>query len=193
MKGTKVGVIFLVAIMSLAGVGASYAVWTKNVDINTAATTGYIDFTIEQIQVVDSDGATITPVQYDTHTWGITITNTYPGWKGYVNILERNTGTIPLKFYTFQVLYLVGPSDLQNGYTLKFYPPGDPVNANIWGTLYNFQNLQYYSSWGVPDIAITLTPGQGQWSLVSLELPDSLTGNENTPLTFTFEMTAIQA
>jgi hypothetical protein len=197
MKGAKIGVIFLVAIMSVAGVGASYAAWTKSVDIYTAATTGYIDFTIEQINVVDADGAVITPVQYDTHTWGVTITNTYPGWKGFVNILERNTGTIPLKFNTFQVLSLAGPSELQNAYTLSFYPPGS-TTPNIAGTLWTFTDLQYYEGsgsghWGVPPGAITLAPGIGQWSLISLELPSTLTGNENTPVTFTFEMTAIQA
>ena len=196
MKGAKIGTLFLVMIMSLAGVGASYATWTKSVDIGAAVTTGYLDFKIEDIQVINANGATITPVKYSDYLWGITVSDTYPGWIGYINVLHRNAGTVPLKFYGFQVLDLVGPTDLQNGYTLKFYTPTDVVN--IWGTLYQFTDMQYYEGsgtnhWGVLPQYITLTQGQGQWSKVSLDLSQGITGNENAGVTFTLRMWATQA
>jgi len=193
MIGAKIGSLFLVAIMTLGGVGASYAAWTQSVDIQGSVTTGNFDFRIYNIVVNEANGATITPYYIDTHTFGVTVINTYPGWKGWITVTNQNAGTVTLKFNTFQVPSLTGAWDLQNGYTLKFYPGtyASPGSANIWGTLYNFQALQYYDSWIGP-YEIKMAPGTYHDSLVSLELDPGLIDNYGSTVTFTFEMTAIQ-
>ena len=124
----------------------------------------------------------------------ITVTNTYPGWKGFINILHRNAGTVSLKYESFQVQALTGPTALRNGYSIMFYPPGSDV-PNIYGTLTAFTTKQYYEAypWEIDPIHITLTPGQGQWSKVSLDLDEGITGYEDTAVTFTFRMWATQA
>jgi len=194
MKGTKIGVLFLIAIMSVAGVGASYAAWTQSVDIYTSVTTGTFDFRIYNIVVDNANGATITPVYYDGQTWGVTVTDTYPGWKGWITVTHHNAGTVALKFNTFQVLNLVADDwTMLNAYTLKFYPGtyATPGTENIAGTLYNFQTLQYYD-WYIAPYEIKMAPGTLHDSLVSLELDPALTGHYGSTVTFIFEMTAIQ-
>jgi len=192
MKGTKIGVLFLVSIMALAGLGVSYAAWTDYDDIDVSVTTGTFDFQINAISVVDADSATITTGWDSTTGWWVTVSNTYPGWKGYINVEHKNFGSVPLKFYSFQVVSLSGAWDLKNAYTLSFYPPANPT-PNIFGTLQQFTTIQYYEgTWGVPAAAITLPAGGTQTSLVSLELGD-ITDNYNSPVTFIFRQTAIQA
>jgi predicted ribosomally synthesized peptide with SipW-like signal peptide len=193
MKGAKIGAIFLVVIMSLVGVGVSYSAWSQSVDIQGSVGTGTFEFKITNIAVNLENGATITPSYINDHTWSVTITHTYPGWKGYITVTHQNAGTVPLKFNTFQILNLVGDTDLQNGYTLKFYPDAYPPiqPANIAGTLYNFQTLQYYDSWVGP-YEIKLMAGDTHSSCVSLELDPALTDHYGATVTFIFEMTAIQ-
>ena len=142
----------------------------------------------------DDGGATIDdPEKIDTHTWTVTVSDTFPGWIGYITVTHANTGTVPLKFDTFQVLSLTGPNALRQAYTLKFYPGpyGSPGTANIWGTLVDFQTLQYYDSWIGP-YEIKMASGDTHDSLVSLELSSDVTDFYNTAVTFTFRMTAVQ-
>jgi len=192
MEIKKIRTLFMVAIIALGGVGIGYAMWTESVDIDVSATTGNLDFKIEQIQILDADGATITTNKVNDYEWDITVTDTYPGWKGFINILHRNAGTVSLKYESFQVLALTGPAALKNGYTITFYDPSD--NPNVLGTLQEFTTKQYYDTdWGIPAAAITLIPGQGQWSKVSLDLDSGIEGFEDTVVTFTFRMWATQA
>jgi predicted ribosomally synthesized peptide with SipW-like signal peptide len=193
MIGRKLGALFLVAIMSLVGIGVSYASWSQSVDINATVTTGNFDFQITGINVDNNNGATITAAPYDGHLWYVTVSGTYPGWIGYITVTHKNTGTVYLKYNTFQVLSLAGDLALQQGYTLKFYPGAYPTpgTANIWGTLYNLQTLQYYDSWIGP-YQIKLAPGDTHASCVSLELDSGITDHYGSAVTFVFEMTAIQ-
>lgn len=195
MKGAKIGVIFLVMIMALAGVGASYATWSQSVNINGSVTTGHFDFRIGNIVVNDNGGASISVAYMDWQTWSVTVTDTYPGWKGYITVTNWNAGTVPLKFNTFQVLDLVADDwTMYNAYTLKFYPYAygtTPNPANVYGTLYDFTTLQYYS-WWLGSYEVKLMPGSTHDSLISLELDPALTGHYNSPVTFIFQLTAIQ-
>jgi len=194
MKGVKIGTLFLVAIISVAGVGASYAAWTQSVNINGSATTGYFDFRISDITVNHNGGATINVAAIDWQTWSVTITDTYPGWKAYVTVTHWNAGTVPLKFNTFQVLNLVADDwTMLNAYTLKFYPDAYPpaLPANIYGKLYDFQVLQSYDGWISP-YEIKLMPGATHTSCVSLELDPALTDHYGSTVTFTFQLTGIQ-
>jgi predicted ribosomally synthesized peptide with SipW-like signal peptide len=196
MKGTKIGVLFLIAIMSVAGVGASYAAWSQSVDIQGSVTTGTFDFRIYSIDVNEANGAIITPYYIDTHTFGVTVTDTYPGWKGFITVKNQNAGTVSLKFNTFQILSLAAEDwTMLNAYTLKFYQDDYAhVNdhpANVAGTLYDFQTLQYYD-WYLTPYEIKMAPGTYHDSLVSLELDPALTGHYGSTVTFIFELTAIQ-
>ena len=192
MKGAKIGTLFLIAIMSVAGVGASYAAWSQSVDIRASVTTGNFDFRISSIVVNDpgGNGATITPSWINDQTFSVTVTNTYPGWKGYITVWNQNAGTVPLKFNTFQVLALNGADAMCQAYTLKFYAPDGTVN--VQGTLWDLQTLQYYS-WYLPvGYDIRMAPNTYHDSLISLELDPGITDYYGSTVTFTFELTAIQ-
>ncbi|MBE3120800.1 MAG: hypothetical protein IMZ53_02755 [Thermoplasmata archaeon] len=193
MKTAKLGAMFLVSLMALAGVGASYAAWTQAVDIQGSVTTGNFDFQIYNIVVNEANGATITPVIYDAHTWDVTVTGTYPGWKGWITMTNYNAGTVTLKFNTFQVTALAGEDLMCQAYTLKAYHGTYAVHdtENIWGTLWDLRTLQYYD-WWVGPYEIKMAPGTYHDSLVSLELDPTLTGHYGSTVTFTFELTAIQ-
>jgi hypothetical protein len=158
-------------------------------------TTGSFDFRIYDIAVNNNGGASIVPHYINTHTFSVTVTSTYPGWKGYITVTHQNAGTVTLKFNTFQVLSLAAEDyTMQNAYTLKFYPDAyQPVQpANIVGTLYAFTTLQYYS-WYLPaGYEIKMEPGTLHDSCVSLELDPGLIDHYGSAVTFIFEMTAIQ-
>ncbi len=193
MKG-KIGILFVVAIMALASVGASYAIWSGDVAMNVSSTTGNFDFQIESVTVVDDGGADI-DVQWTAgqqyYEVDITVTDTYPGWIGYIDVTHKNAGTVDLKFDSFQVQNLVGSGALKDGYTIKFYPPGED-DPNIWGTLRQFTTKQKYSWWINPEHT-RISPGDTHTSRVSLELDEDITGHYNEEITFTFRMWAVQA
>lgn len=191
MQTAKIGTLFLVSILALGGIGISYAAWTESVDMNVTATTGNLDFRLKDIDIVDADGATINLVKVDPYEWTVTVSNTYPGWEGYLNIIHRNAGTVDLKFDSFQVLNLVGPAALKNGYTIKFYPPGDPT-PNIVGTLNEFRVKQDYDDLIGP-YEIIVPVGGEHTSQISMELDSGITGFEDTSVTFTFRLWATQA
>ena len=44
MKTAKLGALFMVSLMAIAGVGASYAVWSDQVAINATATIGDLEY-----------------------------------------------------------------------------------------------------------------------------------------------------
>ena len=46
MKQVKIGTIFLVSIMALAGIGAGYSAWTDTIYIDGSVTTGSVEWVI---------------------------------------------------------------------------------------------------------------------------------------------------
>jgi len=192
MKLAKIGTLFLVTIIALAGVGASYAAWSGDVDINANVTTGNFNFQIQNIQVIDDGGANIIVQWNNNAEWTVTVTNTYPGWEGIIDITHQNAGTVALRFESMQVLWTSGSDYLRNNYWIKFYDDSDNVNFEKTCT-YLLTKRYYDDEFGGPGNRpwFTINAGLTKVSRVGLKLGD-ITGNYNTPVVFTFRLTAVQ-
>ena len=192
MHIAKIGTLFLVIIMALTSVGMSYASWFETVDINADVTTGELDWEIISIHSINGNGATIVPTGSGDE-WTVTISNVYPGWEGTMVVRHKNIGTVPLRFESFRIVDMVDPANLKSLYTLKFYAPDDSVNFG--DTLNNLLVRRYYDTEfpGVDQSAFTIAPNSWHDSKIGLELSDTLTGNYNTQITFTFRHWATQA
>jgi hypothetical protein len=199
MKGAKIGTIFLVSIMALAGVGASYATWFDQTLVTVNATTGTLSYKIASITVYDqspnSDGVTITPTvvpstQYKQ--WQITVNGAYPGWEGRVLITWENTGSIPLTFDSFRVQVTQDDYALSPYYSLKFYYGTNWDLTNMDHTLQYLNNHGWitYSSLGAD---VTLPVGGQGPSVVGLKLSDTLTDQQAKLITFTVDHKVTQA
>ncbi|MDG6219335.1 MAG: hypothetical protein QCI00_07830, partial [Candidatus Thermoplasmatota archaeon] len=174
---TKIGILFIVAIMCLAGVGASYATWYDQTLITTTATTGTLTYKINSITEHDqspTNDVTIiaTPVSGKAYKeWTLTVDGAYPGWEGRVFIEWENTGSVPLCFDSFKVIVDDGWA-LSAYYNLKFYYGAGLENTNL------DENLQYlhtqgwtaYSTIGVQPEHTLIEPGNTGESVVGLKL-----------------------
>jgi len=192
MKGVKIGTLFLVAIMSLAGVGASYAAWNNDVDINATVTTGTFDFEIHSIAVVAANGATITPTKVSDTEFTVTVTATYPGWEGIIDVTHWNSGSVALRFESMQVLWTQGSGYLRDNYWIKFYDGSG--NVNLEKTCTYLGTKRYYDDeFGGPSSRpyFTILAGGDHVSRVGLKLGD-ITGHYCEEVKFTFRMTGIQ-
>ncbi len=108
MKGMKIGTLFLVLMVGMAAVGASYALWSKTITLSGSVATGKVD--MEWSTFTDDDNG-IDP-GYDknvadctvTTTPGlvtVTITNGYPSYTCTIVGDIHNSGTIPIKLKDF--------------------------------------------------------------------------------------------
>ena len=105
MKTVKVGAIFLVSVMALAGVSAGYALWFDTLYIDGSITTGSIgaQWSIEGMGDIGDDDPEVKD-QYSwveafgdgTDTLSIYVYNAYPCITYWVDINIENTGTIPI-------------------------------------------------------------------------------------------------
>jgi hypothetical protein len=203
MKGAQIGTIFLVSIMALAGIGASYATWFDQTQIDVNATTGTLSYTIDSItqydQLPTGGGVTITPTWVSADEWQITVSGAYPGWEGRVLITWHNTGSIPMTFDSFRVTIDTDTAGLGPYYSLKFYytPEGGPD----WSAVNMDHTLQYlhnhgwitYASLGIPASAVTIASGATGQSVVGLKLSDTLTDNYAESITFVVDHKVTQA
>ena len=48
MKPNKIGIIFLVSVLTLAGIGISYAGWTDSINVSGTVQTGYVQYTVTE-------------------------------------------------------------------------------------------------------------------------------------------------
>lgn len=200
MKGAKIGIIFLVSIIALAGIGASYATWFDQTQVEVTATTGTLSYQIDSIAYYDqsptgSNVAINAIAVGDYKHWQITVNGAFPGWEGRVLITWHNTGSIPLTFDSFQVVVNNDPAGLAPYYNLKFYYGSgwtltnlDASLAYLWG-----YGPMTYAYLGIPASAVTIAPGATGESVVGLKLASTLTGGQNQPITFTIYHTVTQA
>ena len=104
----KIGVLFLVLMVGMAAVGASYALWSKTITLTGTVATGKVD--MEWSTFTDDDNG-IDP-GYDKNvadctvitTPGlvtVTITNGYPSYTCTIVGDIHNSGTIPIKLQNF--------------------------------------------------------------------------------------------
>jgi len=202
MKGAKIGTIFLVSIMALAGVGASYATWFDQTQITVNATTGTLSYKIDSIAEYDQSptdgGVTITPAVVagtGYKEWKITVKGAYPGWEGRVLITWKNTGSIPLTFDSFQGVINLDDAGLGTYYSLKFYYGSDWSMTNMDHTLQYLHNHGWitYASLGISPGDVTIPVGATFESVVGLELSDTLTDQQAESITFTVHHKVTQA
>jgi hypothetical protein len=111
MKSTKLGTIFLVSIMALAGVTIGYAAWSETLTIDGDVTTGTFDVDF----IAGPTHSDVTAEVGESILW-VNITNAYPGVIYYANFDIKNVGSVPAEFTTWT-------------YTLGGMPSGSSVNV----------------------------------------------------------------
>lgn len=103
MKTAKLGAIFLVSVLALAGTGMGYAMWSETLYIDGWIQTGYIDAEWSIFEVDDSEpdnkdfSYVIAEIEGDTLY--IDIYNAYPCIDYWVVFDVHNTGSIPIHLY----------------------------------------------------------------------------------------------
>jgi hypothetical protein len=193
---TKLTAIFALLVVSLAIVGAAYAAWVSTVTIDGSATFGTLQLVWTGCSVKDqsSPAATIgADWANDAHTAiTLTITNIYPGWWARLYCNTQNTGTLPLKYYSFQITNDVDDR-VDQKFHLAFYTP-DEQNINVQGTFRYFETLHTYHDWGIDDQYITFQPGQPHSNLIKIYV-DNDVGQEwmGYGITATIALTATTA
>lgn len=188
-------------VLALGVVGVGYAAWTSPITIHGTVTTGNLAWEFSGFSVVDSGGATISGVYGANHQdLIVTVTNTYPGWTGKVNIPEINTGSLPLKFSSFGVEVTQNDAGLADYYKLAFLAPDNSINYGPY-TLNAIQAVSPVSYSGFPGyntLPIASNPyvilvGGSHNSVVQLSLDSSITGGQSSTVKFVFTHTATVA
>jgi hypothetical protein len=193
----KIFAIFVTLIMALAVAGYAYGNWLSTVNINGNITTGTLELTVWDFGVYNQTGSAVITPSYSGRDLTLTITNTYPGWHAYVNVRFKNTGTIPLKFYSFGLAYNSGTADLLNYYQLGFLYGTWPSLTFNYGpaTLAYYQTTHYYATefggMGYPT-GFTMNPGDTHDNSLYIGLDSSLSTYQNTALSVTFSVTATE-
>ena len=204
MKTAKLGAVFLVAVLALAGIGVGYATFYDPIYITGTADTGDLEYRITRFGVCEQGGLdeewepTWTGIDTYTDETSITVTvdPTYPGWYAYTCLRVHNTGDIPLKMYSMKITYVAGNPDLM-GYYRFAIPTGNTwcqiTGPVYWNNTFNWWTTEkYYSDLGIPYFHIL--PGAsyvlGAYFYLDQSLP---TGYENSYLTVTITITGTQA
>ncbi|MCX6672134.1 MAG: hypothetical protein NTX92_09470 [Euryarchaeota archaeon] len=202
MKTAKLGALFMVSLMAIAGVGASYAVWSDQVAINATATTGNLEWRITDFAVRDQTtiGGANPVIWTGVGNWGesesitVTVQPTYPGWAAICVLYVKNTGNLPLTMYSVQITYAGGDAALMNWYSYGI-PVLDP--ATLPGITFQGPGEQYLSYW-TTEYAFTGTPyaipvGQTIGVQAYFKLSPDVPQAELDPLTVTLTLKATTA
>jgi len=167
MKTAKLGALFMVSLMALAGFGVSYAAWFDEIDINATATTGNLEYRITNFALMDqttiggSDPITWTGVgSYGGEPDSITVTvaPTYPGWEAICQLTVKNTGDLPLELYSIQMTRDSGDANLMDYY---YYAIPDGINLPPPNTHF-INNLAWWTTertYSYMAISIIIQPG----------------------------------
>ncbi len=123
MKTAKLGAIFLMSVLALAGTGAGYALWSDTLSIDGTVNTGSIGAVFEEGWAEDTDDFEYTDplekdyswieciVSLDGQTLTVTVYNAYPCIDYYNYFYVHNTGTIPIHVGNFEILTDTLPAD----------------------------------------------------------------------------------
>lgn len=103
MKTAKLGAMFLVSVLALAGASAGYAMWSETLYIDGYVETGELDvaWSIEDWgddEIVGKDYSWI-EAEIIGYTLYVDIYNAYPCITYWVDVNIENTGTIPFHIY----------------------------------------------------------------------------------------------
>jgi len=108
MKTAKIGVIFLISVMTLAGVSAGYSLWFEDLTIEGTINTGTfnVDWSIEDIydnEAKDISWAEAEILDDDLNTLYVTIFNAYPCVTYTIEFDLHSTGTVPAHFVDWYI------------------------------------------------------------------------------------------
>jgi len=121
MKSVKLGALFLISIMALAGASAGYALWYDELYINGTVGTGSIGAEFVEAYGEDSepDNKDVSRIECvvsdDGKTLTVTVYNAYPCIDYYNHFYVHNSGTIPIHVGNF----VITSSDLPTDTTLE--------------------------------------------------------------------------
>lgn len=110
MKATKIGVLFIVAVLSLTAVGTSYAMWKEDLYMDLSVSPGKLDFDwiVEETydtEIPEKDDSSSVTAEVDAtgNIMTVTITDAYPCIYYYVNFSLLGVGNVPVHFNDFDV------------------------------------------------------------------------------------------
>ena len=153
MKTTKLGAMFLISILALAGVGMGYAAWTDTITITGQINTGSVewkfidvsgtwvwkvyDYQTDEIYITDDplwvpsdigyDGELIAyseAVLTDDHNAVVTYDNLFPCIYFEADVVVEYTGTVPGKINSIIPLNNLGVIDSYTTITVTYTPVG---------------------------------------------------------------------
>ncbi|MEM2031068.1 MAG: SipW-dependent-type signal peptide-containing protein [Archaeoglobaceae archaeon] len=100
----KFGAMFVVLLVALGLVGATYAVWTDQLTISGSVATGKLEVVFSSAEALqDNDpegydiGSVTCSISEDGKTGYVTISNAYPGYEASCVFTIANVGSIPAK------------------------------------------------------------------------------------------------
>ena len=106
MKTAKLGALFLISIMALAGIGASSALWFEDLTIDGTVVTGNVDVEWSLIECGDDETKPeVSSITADIteNTMTVTVTNAYPCITYWVHFDIHCVGSIPVHFTPFVI------------------------------------------------------------------------------------------
>jgi len=162
MKTAKIGAIFVISFMALAGTGSAYALWYDYLHLDVDVETGWIgaEWSVEAVYDSEPDDKDFSHVEAILSTWGGTaddpnlngrmfvhIYNGYPCINYYVNFNIDNTGTIPIHIGDPEV-YVPGNNNLNGDGldygTIDFFDmSGDII---VWDDIQIHPNQAFYGT-----------------------------------------------
>jgi hypothetical protein len=99
----KIGFIILALVIAMGAMGASYAGWSKQLNVGGTIQTGNFDIQFDTPDPGSQDSlAYITLDSHSTDSFELTLHNAYPGFERGVTYNIVNNSTVPVKFSTFQ-------------------------------------------------------------------------------------------
>jgi len=106
MKAAKLGAIFLISIMALAGTSAGYALWSETLTIDGTITTGDVDveWSYYGYEIIQEKEISTMDVTFSENTMTVTILNAYPCVWYYVYFDIHCVGSIPVHFGPWTII-----------------------------------------------------------------------------------------
>lgn len=120
----KIGLLILALVVALGGLGAGYAMWSDEINIEGRVGTAEVCLTWDPrttpgldngvdprfpeapdyVRYWNKDVASTTVSGYGTDTLTITINNAYPGYYNDIELEYTNCGTIPVRLHDFVIV-----------------------------------------------------------------------------------------
>ena len=119
MKTAKIGAMFLVSVLALAGIGAGYSMWSETLTIEGTVNTGsvdvdwsIVDFWDTEFPVPEKDVSSVT-AEIVGNTLFVTILNAYPCIWYYVEFDIHCVGTVPVHFTDWVIDRVTLPASVE--------------------------------------------------------------------------------